>query len=239
MSELGFKQLFLDFSVSKRERKKKFILSEGNKDAFLYLASWPHWLSYANIVHGPKGSGKTYIASFWGSDLGAVSIDLYKTSKKELNYLLKKYRYFIFDDFDFYFTRKNLLRNLDKHEYESFDTVFKDILDYIKSEQKFVFLTSNVLPNQISFQTADLQNRISEITKFSLYAPDASALRNMYEQKFLQYKMVISKQVINYLVFNSRNSFKYAEYLFEKIKDYSFSNNVNLSLAEVKSLISS
>jgi len=238
MSELGLRQLFLDFSVNRQANQQKFILSESNREAFLYVASWPNWPCYANLVYGPKGSGKSFIAEFWGRNLNAISIDLYKTPKKDLNYLLKKNKYFIFDDFDFYFTRKNLLRNLDKHEYDSFDNAFQDILDYIKNEQKYVFLTSNVPPNKINIKTPDLQNRINTISSFPIYSPDLSALRNMYEQKFWQYRMEGKQQIINYLADHSSSSYKNALANFEKIKNYIFSNNANLSLPDVKAIMS-
>ena len=131
------------------------------------------------------------------------------------------------------------MRNLDKHEYDSFDNAFQDILDYIKNEQKYAFLTSNVAPNKLNIKTPDLQNRIAAINSFPIYSPDNSALKNMYEQKFSQYHMETKQQIINYLADNSYSSYKFALENFEKIKNYSFSNNIHLSLPDVKEIMSS
>jgi len=231
------KQLFFNFQQKPNFSKEDFILSSGNQEAFLYLARWPNWFSNNYLVYGPDGSGKSYMAEYWKQVSGAVEVNLFTTPKKELDRLLEKHEAFIFDDFDHYFTRKYLLQNLDQHDYNSFDEVFIRILDYLKTENKFIFLTCTAAPEQLNIKTADLSSRISALTKFPLKSPDESALNTMLVKKFSELQIKTDQNIVDLIAKNSGSSFKKAHNIVTLVNESALSEKKNITTSFVKKLI--
>ena len=56
-------QLIFKFPYKKIFLKEDFYVSKSNFEAFKLIESWPKWLKKSVNISGPKGSGKSHLAS--------------------------------------------------------------------------------------------------------------------------------------------------------------------------------
>ena len=56
-------QLILKFPTKKAYLKEDFYVSPSNHEAYDIINSWPKWIKRRVNIYGPRGSGKTLIAS--------------------------------------------------------------------------------------------------------------------------------------------------------------------------------
>ncbi len=69
MSQTVFK-----FDVNHDYSPENFLVSSSNREAFEHIKSFP-WNFYALSIHGPKASGKTYLANILAAKSNAIIIE--------------------------------------------------------------------------------------------------------------------------------------------------------------------
>ncbi|MGN6103319.1 MAG: hypothetical protein ACTHOR_19455 [Devosia sp.] len=65
-------QLPLDFGHTPSHEEADFLVSEGNRLAFLHLTAWPHWPVPLTLLVGPEKAGKSHLARIWAARAGAA-----------------------------------------------------------------------------------------------------------------------------------------------------------------------
>ena len=229
-----FKQLFFNFPESRRNKIEDFILTSANQNAYLYSLECSKWLSNITVINGAGGTGKSFFASFWQNNNNAVNLDLFKINEHKLDRILNKNNNFVFDDFDKYFTHKYLMRNLDKHNFESFDQTFIKIFEHIKSENKHMLLTSSVPAHKIPFKTPDLSSRVTAATSFNLAAPTDRDIKAMVIKKFSDLQLSISAEVTDLISSNANNSYVTAAKIIDDLNQLSLTEKKNINVSLVK-----
>ncbi len=59
------RQLPLDLQYRPALEREDFLIGPGNATAIGWIDRWPNWPTVALVLQGPRGSGKTHLASVW------------------------------------------------------------------------------------------------------------------------------------------------------------------------------
>ena len=73
-------QLLLKFPSKHAYLKEDFYVSPSNHEAYKFIESWPKWIKKNVNIFGPKGSGKTHLATILKNKTTTVSVE-----SKEIN----------------------------------------------------------------------------------------------------------------------------------------------------------
>jgi chromosomal replication initiation ATPase DnaA len=68
-------QLLLDFAHRSASGADDFMPAACNREALSWLARWPDWPGTALVLHGPPDSGKTHLARAFAARTGALWLD--------------------------------------------------------------------------------------------------------------------------------------------------------------------
>lgn len=228
------------FSLSKREssitdnKDNKYILSNSNQAAFLYIAKWPNWISNVALITGKLGTGKSYLAKIWQENSEAVSLNLFHSSEEELKNKLRKFNAFLLDDFSHYFSQKEKLRNLDNHNFTNFELTINEIINYCEEHNKFLLITSENTIDELKIKLTDLNSRLNSFPCLSLSFPDQPSLETFLIKKFSDMQLKVSLDVIKYICTHIDRSYTVAEEFAVKFDKLSLETKSppNLNLAK-------
>ncbi len=172
--------------------KDFLIVSDANYQAYIYLDSWPLWQGKSSIIHGAHNSGKTALATYFAKISQAEFIDLYNMNALELDKLLSNAPHFIIDDFEKYFHRKSVLRNLKHHHFKDLEAILLRILNHAADAHKSVLLLTNSDPACLKINSADLSSRVNSYSKFKVTPPSEASLLSFIEQKNITENLMLS-----------------------------------------------
>ena len=65
------KQLAFDLPLDPRFGAEDFLVSPSNEQAYGQIESWPDWPDTILVLVGPRGSGKSHLASIWATNAHA------------------------------------------------------------------------------------------------------------------------------------------------------------------------
>src|SRR5919107_1305107 len=72
------KQLAFDLPLDPRYGREDFLVSPSNERAYGLIERWPDWPDRVLRLAGPKGSGKSHLASIWATSAHAWTIDAFE-----------------------------------------------------------------------------------------------------------------------------------------------------------------
>src|SRR5262245_55878785 len=78
MRESGPKQLAFDLPLDPRFGREDFLVSPSNEEAYGRIECWPDWPDTILLLTGPKGSGKSHLASIWAESARAWTVDAFE-----------------------------------------------------------------------------------------------------------------------------------------------------------------
>lgn len=183
-------QIAFPLSSSDAYDLNEYIESSSNSSAYRALTNWPaNWginpYPKSLIIEGPKSSGKTFLATKWAKKSGALFIEKTQELKAEE---LNKYQAFIIDGFDDSWHEERLF-----HQF-----------NIINENSKFLLITAVKIP---AMKLPDLASRIKSINKISIGMLDDELMQMLIFKLFSNCSIVISQEVIQYLLKNLPRDF--------------------------------
>lgn len=160
-----------------------FIESSSNRLAFQYIREWPNNFgvfpySKVLIIKGPKSSGKSFLANLWAKKTHALSL---KKNHELTNSILEHHQAFIIDGFDSTWRERDILH----------------YFNILHENNKYLLITLTQMPK---LNLADLSSRINSVNKVDISMIDDELMRILIFKQFSNFSIVISDDVINYLV---------------------------------------
>lgn len=161
----------------------EYIKSSSNSLAYKTISSWPiNWgvepYSKTLIIQGPKSSGKTFLAKKWAVQSGALFI---KKIHALTENMLTDHQAFIIDGFDSTWDEEKALHH--------FNTIHEN--------GKYLLINSTRIPK---IKLPDLASRIKSSNRIDIGMPDDELMQMLIFKLFSNYSIVISSEVINYLI---------------------------------------
>jgi len=223
------KQYMLKFATKAYLGEEDFLVTACNEIAYKAINSWPYWQYFALSLFGPASSGKTHLAQIWINKIQRslpvpIEIPLLQAQSinmKNVNKLINNHSYLVIENIDTNINEEALF-----HLYNAYNV-----------PNKFILLTSEVPLSKIAFKLPDLQSRLNIVPSAEILMPDDEMLTALVAKLFNDRQIIISQEILDYILKHAERSFDYIARLIEEIDDISWIYNRAVTIPIVKEAI--
>ena len=213
-------QLLLKFPQNKVFLKDDFYVSKSNKKAFDLIDCWPRWIRRIVNIYGPRGSGKTHLASILKNKTRTMTIE----SKN-----LKDQTFF-----EFKLTEVLVLENLQETISEN---LLFSLYNFALQDNKYILITSKKSITEYSFKLPDLKSRIKDITIIGIDLPSDDLIGVILSKNFSDKQIKVEKRHIDYIVKRIDRSYEKISQFILTLDKYSLKKGSPFSLKLIKEVI--
>ncbi len=209
------KQFPFSFEPAKQYSRQDFIVFDCNRDALKAVELWPDWSFFALLIFGPHGCGKTHLAHIFADHIQSllqkpVSVSFIhapdiKTSK--VSYIHQHNPYLVVENVSAQVNEEALFH----------------LFNIYQNEGGYILFTSCYPFARINFKLPDLKSRLNIVPRIPISTPDDQMLAVLIIKLFSDRQIMISEDVLNYIVQNMERSFDYAVRLVERTDNLSLS----------------
>lgn len=213
MKENKLKQAAFSFSTNAEMSSNDFMISDCNREAFSLIETWPDWPANGIIIYGPKGCGKTHLTHLFAEKVILSQEKTFKVPTFNCQQINLKNIERICKSTDV-IVLENLSKNINQealfHLFNNFD-----------KGGKYMLWTSEIAPARLNFSLKDLQSRLNTLPAIAITEPDDTMLRALIIKLFDDRQLMISPEILEYIVNNTERSFAYIENLVKEIDEIS------------------
>lgn len=228
-SNNNIQQLPLAFEHQPYLGKEDFMVAGCNVEAFTFVESWPNWSFFALCLYGPEGSGKTHLANMFANNVSIATRYPYKIPYiKAIDIKL--------DTPHKLFEQHNCLIVEGLNEHIDNEAMFH-LYNLYRNEGGFILFTSEVAPARLNIKLPDLRSRLNIIPSIEIKEPDDDLLSALVVKLFMDHQIIISAEVLNYIVQNMQRSYAFARKLVIEVDNISLAYKRAVSIPIVKEAI--
>jgi chromosomal replication initiation ATPase DnaA len=193
-------QLTLDLNLRPALGRDDFLVTPSNAAAVALVDQWPDWPSYAAVLVGPPGSGKSHLAEVWRQSAAAQAIQSSDLKVDRVPELLSLKALLVED-----------LGAADVPEQAMFH-----LLNFARQNGKTILFTTTQWPLQ-NAKLPDLQSRFQALPFASIMPPDDALLRGVLVKLFNDRQIAVDEALISYLLARMPRSLDMARQLVDRI----------------------
>ena len=208
----SFEQLPLSLSYRKAFGRDDFIVARCNEEAVRWIDRYPNWPYFALLICGEEGSGKTHLASIFSD---------YHIDARMLD------DYFILPDY----VEKVVIENVDKVVNEV--TLFH-IFNCVREQNKFLLMTATKEPQ---FKLRDLLTRMNTVPRTMISMPDEDVLSMLLIKLFLDKRLNLQPNVLEYILKRLPRSFTLSQKLVETADRMSLGQGRSITIPFMKEVL--
>lgn len=229
MNEKKLKQTAFSFIPDVQMQRQDFMVSNCNQEAFAYIDSWPKWIANGLVIYGPKGSGKTHLAHLFAEKVSILSskpqkIPFYDCQQINLNNVQR-----VCDSSDII-----ILENLTERINE--EALFH-LFNHFNIQGRYMLWTSLKAPARINLKLKDLHSRLDTLPAVEIKEPDDLMLRALVLKLFDDRQLLISPEILEYIINNTERSFAKIEKLVQEIDEISLAYKSTVNYKIVKTAL--
>ena len=213
-------QLILKFSTQHDYKKEDFYVSEGNKQAYDFITSWPKWIKRIINIFGPHGSGKTHLASILKSKTSCLKIDSNKLNDKTL----------------FAFKTKEALIIENLNENISEELLFS-LWNLALQDNKYVLITSINPLDSYQFKLKDLTSRVKDSLAIGINLPSDDLISVIIAKNFSDKQIKVEKKHIDYIIKRIDRSYEKISQFILTFDKYSLKKGSSFDLKLIKEVL--
>jgi len=184
------KQLAFDLPLDPRFGAEDFLVSPSNEQAYGLIESWPDWPDTILLLVGPRGSGKSHLASIWATNARAWTIDASGITQDKVPHLVSNGALAIED--------------MDRGERD--EAALFHLLNLARERKASLLITCETPPDRWSLRTPDLLSRLRLAPSVSLEAPDDALLKALLVKLFVDRQLVVDTSVVDYIALRIERS---------------------------------
>ena len=215
-------QLPLEFSPCPSLDKEDFLVANCNVEAVQMIESWPDWPFFAICIYGDEGCGKTHLANVFANNVSVhdhypyriPSIQAKDVKMDTPHKLFAKHRCLIVEDLTH------------KINYEAMFHLY----NLYRNEGGNILFTSKIAPARLHFPLPDLQSRMNIVPSIEIKAPDDDLLSCLLVKLFSDRQIIVSPDVIEYIIANMQRSFSFARKIVAEIDRISLARKRAISV---------
>jgi chromosomal replication initiation ATPase DnaA len=177
------KQLAFDLPLDPRYGREDFLVSPSNERAYALIERWPDWPDPILHLTGPKGSGKSHLASIWATDAHAWTIDAFEVSGERVPHLVSN--------------GALVVEDADRAERD--EAALFHLLNLSRERGAFLVMTSAAPVEAWGIRTPDLLSRLRLAPSVSLDPPDDALLKAVLVKLFVDRQLVVDTSVVDFL----------------------------------------
>lgn len=200
--------------------EKSFYVHPSNKEAYLWIKSWPSWSSPFCLIYGEEGCGKTHLAHLWQSLSSAVFFDLYSSPPFQEHFYI--------------------LENLEQWLITPFveETLFH-FYNFIQEKGLSVLITSRYHPKQLPLTLKDLQSRLYSTPSLSISLPDEQTLFSLLFKQLSNQGINLQEDALWYVIKRINRDYPTLKKLSCFLNEASLSTQKPFTILFLKRLIES
>ncbi|MBO1906516.1 hypothetical protein KHP60_15470 [Microvirga sp. 3-52] len=184
------KQLAFDLPLDPRFGAEDFLVSPSNEHAYGLVESWPDWPDTILLLVGPRGSGKSHLASIWATNARAWTVDASGITQDKVPHLVSNGALAIED--------------MDRGERD--EAALFHLLNLARERKASLLITCETPPDRWSLRTPDLLSRLRLAPSVSLEAPDDALLKAVLVKLFVDRQLVVDTSVVDYIALRIERS---------------------------------
>lgn len=222
----SIQQLPLDLQHRPCLGKEDFLIAPCNTEAVKLIDSWPEWNFFAACIYGPAGCGKTHLANVFSGRVSVLANYPYKIPcVKAGNIKLENVHE--------HFQRVPFLIVEDLNEQINEEAMFH-LYNLYRNEGGSILFTAATAPARLQLKLKDLRSRLNIMPAVEIKAPDDELLSGLLVKLFMDRQIIVSPEIISYLLNNMERSFSYARKIVAEIDNISLAKKRAVSTAIVK-----
>jgi chromosomal replication initiation ATPase DnaA len=194
------KQLAFDLPLDPRYGREDFLVSPSNERAYGLIERWPDWPDRVLHLTGPKGSGKSHLASIWATSAHAWTIDAFEVSGERVPHLVSN--------------GALVIEDADRGERD--EAALFHLLNLSRERGAYLLLTSAAPVDAWGIRTPDLRSRLRLAPAVALEPPDDALLKAVLVKLFVDRQLVVDTSVVEFLAVRIERSLARAA---EVVKD--------------------
>jgi len=184
------KQLAFDLPLDPRFGAEDFLVSPSNEQAYGLIESWPDWPDTILLLVGPRGSGKSHLASIWATNARAWTIDATGITQDNVPHLVSN----------------GALAIEDMDRGERNEAALFHLLNLAREKKASLLITGETPPDRWGLRTPDLLSRLRLAPSVSLEAPDDALLKAVLVKLFVDRQLVVDTSVVDYIALRIERS---------------------------------
>jgi len=184
------KQLAFDLPLDPRFGAEDFLVSPSNEHAYGLIESWPDWPDTILLLVGPRGSGKSHLASIWATNARAWTIDASGITQDKVPHLVSNGALAVED--------------MDRGERD--EAALFHLLNLARERKASLLITCETPPDRWSLRTPDLLSRLRLAPSVTLEAPDDALLKAVLVKLFVDRQLVVDTSVVDYIALRIERS---------------------------------
>ncbi len=184
------KQLTFDLPLDPRFGAEDFLVSPSNEQAYGLIDTWPDWPDTILLLVGPRGSGKSHLASIWATNARAWTVDASGIAHDKVPHLVSNGALAIED--------------MDRGERD--EAALFHLLNLAREKKASLLITCETPPDRWSLRTPDLLSRLRLAPSVTLEAPDDALLKAVLVKLFVDRQLVVDTSVVDYIALRIERS---------------------------------
>lgn len=195
------RQLPLELPLRSARGMDDFLVSDSNSEAVALIDRWPDWQSWAAVLHGPEGCGKTHLGEVWQNRSGAQRWLARGLDDRAVR--------------DLAASRALLVEDIDQGIAD--ERVLFHLLNIAREQKGSVLLTSRAPPGEQDIPLPDLRSRLRALPAVGIAAPDDALLGAVLVKLFADRQVAVEPLVIGYLLTRMERSMAAATTIVDRI----------------------
>lgn len=188
--------------------EQNFIRSACNEEALDWIMRWPDWPSFALLLYGEPGCGKTHLGHIWaaraGAATGAVTAPMLQTH--------------------------TLLDDISHYD----ETLLFHLLNLAREERLSLLLIAGKPAAQLAFTLPDLTSRLKALPSVGIHPPDDALLGALMHKQFSDRQLQVEEEVISYLLPRIERSFAAIAAVVKRLDQASLSQQRRMTVPFVR-----
>jgi chromosomal replication initiation ATPase DnaA len=183
----------LAFALPHAESLTRDNFQEGpaNAAALALIDSWPEWPSRTMLLVGPKGSGKSHLATIWAEQAGARSITAHALTAANVPAALA--------------TGALVVEDLNEATFD--ERALFHLLNLAREDQAYVLITARVAPTALEIELRDLRSRLRALPVVTIQPPDDQLFRALIIKFCADRQLPVDEALVSYLAARIERSF--------------------------------
>ena len=177
------KQLAFDLALDPRYGREDFLVSPSNEAAYGLVERWPDWPDTTLLLQGPRGSGKSHLASIWASSAKAWTVEAEQVGADAVPHLVSN--------------GALVIENADRGERD--EAALFHLLNLARERKAAVLITCAAPPDRWGLRTPDLLSRLRLAPSVGLDPPDDALLKAVLVKLFVDRQLVVDTTVVDYI----------------------------------------
>lgn len=195
------RQLALALDHAESFDRDDFLEGPSNASALSLIDRWPDWPARVVALVGPRGSGKSHLASIWAAHAGARFLSARGLDVPTLPAALA--------------TGALVVEDLAGNEFD--ERALFHLLNLAREEHAFVLMTARAAPASLGVELPDLVSRLRAVPAVTLDAPDDALLRAVLVKLFADRQLAVDEALLSFLLARIERSFSAAKAVVETL----------------------